>query len=125
MGQEEGCNINKQSLPEVLASNWAMSLQDCLELQVVESRALPSDSPAMELKNIITKSCGAHKVGPLIGSGTALACTECQEGASSNLALSAEGSPDSDDLNVYTNPFLPNISNLFNEPPTDDPPPPR
>ena len=91
----------------------------------VESRTLPFDSPANELQNIITKSCGAHEVGPLIGSGTALACTECQEGASSNLALSAEGSPDSDDLNMYNNPFLPNISNLFNEPPIDDPPSPN
>ena len=49
--QEEGCIISKQSMPEVAVVLWVMSLQACSELQVVESRALPSDSPAKELQN--------------------------------------------------------------------------
>ena len=74
-----------------------------------------------ELQKLIFQSCGAHKIVPLIGTSNTLACTECQEGASSNLAPSAEGAPDSDDLNMDIEPSNSNLSKLFNEPPIDDP----
>ena len=118
MCQEVGCIITKQSMSEVAAVLWTMSLQACSELSVVESRALPSGSPAMELQKIIFNSCGAHKVGPLIDTGNALACTECKEGVS-KLAPSTEGDPDSDDLNMDTDPSF-NLVNLFQEPPVND-----
>ena len=75
--QAPGCGILRESLHEVGAALWAISLQECEDLKLFEIQALVPENPAAEVITLLSSACGRAKVGTCNDGPEAFACSLC------------------------------------------------